>query len=40
HTLGLGQMEDAYEVFSHGTETGALKVVLHREESTLSGDRP
>ncbi|MCX4903804.1 alcohol dehydrogenase catalytic domain-containing protein [Streptomyces sp. NBC_00878] len=31
HTFGLGRMEDAYEVFSHGTETGALKVVLHRE---------
>jgi len=30
HTFGLGRMEDAYEVFSHGTETGALKVVLHR----------
>ncbi|MDW4911167.1 alcohol dehydrogenase catalytic domain-containing protein, partial [Streptomyces sp. ADMS] len=25
HTFGLSQMEDAYEVFSHGTDTGALK---------------
>ncbi|WP_171118669.1 MULTISPECIES: alcohol dehydrogenase catalytic domain-containing protein [Streptomyces] len=31
HTFGLDQMEDAYEVFSHGTTSGALKVVLHRE---------
>ncbi|GCB50799.1 alcohol dehydrogenase catalytic domain-containing protein [Streptomyces sp. NL15-2K] len=31
HTFGLDRMEDAYEVFSHGTTTGALKVVLHRE---------
>lgn len=31
HTLGLSRMEDAYEVFGHGTDTGALKVVLHRE---------
>ncbi|CAM5632842.1 alcohol dehydrogenase catalytic domain-containing protein [Streptomyces hirsutus] len=40
HTFGLSRMENAYEVFSHGTDTGALKVVLHREESALSGDRP
>ncbi|MDW4911237.1 alcohol dehydrogenase catalytic domain-containing protein, partial [Streptomyces sp. ADMS] len=25
HTFGLSRMEDAYEVFSHGTDTGALK---------------
>lgn len=31
HTLGLDRMEEAYEIFSHGTDTGALKVVLHRE---------
>ncbi|MGW2714296.1 zinc-binding dehydrogenase, partial [Streptomyces sp. NPDC001356] len=31
HTLDLGRMEDAYEVFARGTGTGALKVVLHRE---------
>lgn len=31
HTFSLDQMEEAYEIFSHGTETGALKVVLHRE---------
>ncbi|MFF5439277.1 alcohol dehydrogenase catalytic domain-containing protein [Streptomyces achromogenes] len=31
HTLGLDRMEEAYEVFAHGTGTGALKVVLHRE---------
>ncbi|WP_031077870.1 alcohol dehydrogenase catalytic domain-containing protein [Streptomyces sp. NRRL S-118] len=31
HSMGLGRMEEAYEVFSQGTETGALKVVLHRE---------
>ncbi|WP_181794226.1 alcohol dehydrogenase catalytic domain-containing protein [Streptomyces sp. WELS2] len=31
HTLGLGRMEEAYEVFAHGTGTGALKVVLHRD---------
>jgi alcohol dehydrogenase len=31
HTFGLDRMEDAYDVFSHGTSTGALKVVLHRE---------
>ncbi|MFF8864774.1 alcohol dehydrogenase catalytic domain-containing protein [Streptomyces sp. NPDC015139] len=30
HTLAFDRMEDAYEVFAHGTETGALKVVLHR----------
>ncbi|MEU2061267.1 alcohol dehydrogenase catalytic domain-containing protein [Streptomyces sp. NPDC013455] len=30
HTLGLDRMADAYEVFAHGTDTGALKVVLHR----------
>ncbi|MGW5492428.1 alcohol dehydrogenase catalytic domain-containing protein [Streptomyces olivaceoviridis] len=30
HTFGLDAMEDAYEVFAHGTGTGALKVVLHR----------
>ncbi|MEU3253731.1 alcohol dehydrogenase catalytic domain-containing protein [Streptomyces sp. NPDC006997] len=31
HSFGLSRMEDAYEVFGHGTSTGALKVVLHRE---------
>ncbi|MXM64669.1 alcohol dehydrogenase catalytic domain-containing protein [Streptomyces sp. HUCO-GS316] len=31
HTFGLSQMVDAYEVFSHGTSTGALKVVMHRD---------
>jgi alcohol dehydrogenase len=31
HTFGLSRIEDAYEVFSHGTDTGALKVVLRRE---------
>lgn len=31
HTLRLDQMEEAYDVFSHGTTTGALKVTLHRE---------
>ncbi|KUO19295.1 alcohol dehydrogenase catalytic domain-containing protein [Streptomyces dysideae] len=31
HTFALDRMQDAYEVFSHGTTTGALKVVLHRE---------
>jgi alcohol dehydrogenase len=31
HTFGLDRMKDAYEVFVQGTETGALKVVLHRE---------
>ncbi|MBA2806884.1 alcohol dehydrogenase catalytic domain-containing protein [Streptomyces sp. KM273126] len=31
HTFGLSQIEDAYQVFSHGPATGALKVVLHRE---------
>ncbi|GHE13468.1 alcohol dehydrogenase catalytic domain-containing protein [Streptomyces alanosinicus] len=31
HTFGLDRMEDAYEVFAHGTTTGAVKVVLHRE---------
>ncbi|KOU77430.1 alcohol dehydrogenase [Streptomyces sp. MMG1533] len=31
HSFGLSRMEDAYEVFAHGTDTGALKVVLHRE---------
>lgn len=34
HTFSLDRMEDAYEVFSHGTETGALKVVLHRARGT------
>ncbi|GHE49487.1 hypothetical protein GCM10017771_70970 [Streptomyces capitiformicae] len=32
HTFGLDRMEDAYEVFSHGTDTGALKVGLYREK--------
>jgi alcohol dehydrogenase len=31
HTFSLDRMEDAYEVFSQGTNTGALKVALHRE---------
>ncbi|MEU0398034.1 alcohol dehydrogenase catalytic domain-containing protein [Streptomyces sp. NPDC006208] len=31
HTFGLHQMEDAYDVFSQGTDTGALKVLLHRK---------
>ncbi|MPY56023.1 alcohol dehydrogenase catalytic domain-containing protein [Streptomyces spongiae] len=31
HTFGLSRMEHAYDVFSHGPDTGALKVVLHRE---------
>ncbi|MET9903653.1 alcohol dehydrogenase catalytic domain-containing protein [Streptomyces sp. NPDC006446] len=31
HTFGLDRMEDAYEAFAHGSTTGALKVVLHRE---------
>ncbi|WP_225094950.1 alcohol dehydrogenase catalytic domain-containing protein [Streptomyces sp. CoH27] len=31
HTFGLERMEDAYEVFAHGTATGSLKIVLHRE---------
>ncbi|MFE9644491.1 alcohol dehydrogenase catalytic domain-containing protein [Streptomyces sp. NPDC006365] len=31
HTFGLDRVEDAYEVFSHGTTSGALKVVLRRE---------
>ncbi|MGW7406555.1 alcohol dehydrogenase catalytic domain-containing protein [Streptomyces sp. NPDC054833] len=31
HTFSLDRMVDAYDVFSHGTDTGALKVVLHRE---------
>ncbi|MGW1952928.1 alcohol dehydrogenase catalytic domain-containing protein [Streptomyces sp. NPDC001920] len=31
HTFGLDRVEDAYGVFSHGTQSGALKVVLRRE---------
>ncbi|OLZ69061.1 alcohol dehydrogenase [Streptomyces sp. IMTB 2501] len=31
HTFGLDRMEDAYEVFAHGTTTGAVKVVLRRD---------
>ncbi|MCF4136757.1 alcohol dehydrogenase catalytic domain-containing protein [Streptomyces sp. Tue 6430] len=31
HTLGLDRMEHAYEIFSQGAATGALKVVLRRE---------
>ncbi|WP_329467491.1 alcohol dehydrogenase catalytic domain-containing protein [Streptomyces sp. NBC_01431] len=31
HTYGLDRVEHAYEVFSQGTTTGALKVVLHRQ---------
>ncbi len=31
HRFPLQRMEDAYEVFAHGPDTGALKVVLHRE---------
>ncbi|EKX64086.1 alcohol dehydrogenase catalytic domain-containing protein [Streptomyces ipomoeae] len=30
HSYGLDRMEDAYDVFAHGTSTGALKVVLQR----------
>ncbi|RZB15312.1 alcohol dehydrogenase [Streptomyces sp. F001] len=30
-TFTLDRMKNAYEVFAHGTDTGALKVVLHRE---------
>jgi hypothetical protein len=33
HTFGLSRMEDAYEVFSRGTDTGAIKAMLHREQS-------
>jgi alcohol dehydrogenase len=29
HTFTLGAMEDAYDVFSRPSETGALKVVLN-----------
>ncbi|GAA2263974.1 zinc-dependent alcohol dehydrogenase family protein [Streptomyces atrovirens] len=36
HRFPLGRMEDAYEVFAHGPDTGALKVVLHRELPELS----
>ncbi|MFF9217041.1 alcohol dehydrogenase catalytic domain-containing protein [Streptomyces viridosporus] len=36
HRFGLDRMEDAYEVFSQGPDTGALKVVLHREASAPS----
>jgi alcohol dehydrogenase len=28
HTFPLDQMEEAYEVFAHAADTGALKVVL------------
>ncbi|MEU6524691.1 alcohol dehydrogenase, partial [Streptomyces sp. NPDC046924] len=31
HRFRLDRAEEAYEVFAHGPETGALKVVLHRE---------
>ncbi|MBD0422701.1 alcohol dehydrogenase catalytic domain-containing protein [Streptomyces sp. TRM S81-3] len=31
HTFGLDRAEDAYEVFSRGTDTGALKIGLYRE---------
>ncbi|MGA5406486.1 alcohol dehydrogenase catalytic domain-containing protein [Streptomyces lavendulocolor] len=31
HTFGLDRMRHAYDVFAHGTTTGALKVVLHRD---------
>ncbi|MER6306314.1 alcohol dehydrogenase catalytic domain-containing protein [Streptomyces sp. NPDC001657] len=31
HSFTLDQMEEAYDVFSRGAETGALKVALHRE---------
>ncbi|WP_230193779.1 alcohol dehydrogenase catalytic domain-containing protein [Streptomyces coriariae] len=31
HTFGLDRMAHAYEVFSQGATTGALKVALHRE---------
>ncbi|MGW0232222.1 zinc-dependent alcohol dehydrogenase family protein [Actinopolymorpha singaporensis] len=30
HRFGLDEMEQAYDVFSHPQETGALKVALHR----------
>ncbi|KPC64335.1 alcohol dehydrogenase catalytic domain-containing protein [Streptomyces chattanoogensis] len=31
HTFGLGRIEEAYDVFSRGVDSGALKVALHRE---------
>ncbi|WP_053764161.1 alcohol dehydrogenase catalytic domain-containing protein [Streptomyces sp. AS58] len=31
HNFTLDRIQDAYDVFSRGTTTGALKVVLHRE---------
>ncbi|PWI10176.1 alcohol dehydrogenase [Streptomyces sp. NWU339] len=34
HRFRLDRVEDAYEVFAHGPDTGALKVVLHREPPT------
>jgi alcohol dehydrogenase len=33
HRFGLDEMQDAYDVFSHAAETGALKVALFKEES-------
>jgi alcohol dehydrogenase len=30
HHFGLDQMEEAYDVFGHAADTGALKVVLSR----------
>ncbi|HEY3000956.1 MAG TPA: zinc-binding dehydrogenase, partial [Kribbellaceae bacterium] len=33
HRFGLGEMQDAYDVFSRPAETGALKVALFTDES-------
>ncbi|MEU3145805.1 MULTISPECIES: alcohol dehydrogenase catalytic domain-containing protein [unclassified Streptomyces] len=36
HVFGLDRVEDAYEVFSRGPDTGALKVMLRREAKAPS----
>lgn len=37
HTFGFDGIQEAYDAFSHGADTGALKVVLERERSVVAG---
>lgn len=39
HRFELDRMEEAYDVFSHGPETGALKVVLNADHDDRFGGR-
>jgi alcohol dehydrogenase len=37
HRFPLAELEQAYDTFAHAADTGALKVVLHRELDALAG---